>query len=177
MSTSSSPADEANKEDRSDEKTTDNSSADDQSEEPEKENDIYNHFNDATWEDDFHGFKSRVLKVVTTNNLELDDGKHSMVGIKLEVENTTKKAFDTFPANGTLVLSTGEQVVGATSYSPDEINGTIYEGVSVTSNINFLVQSNVDEIKWIKFIWFVGQRGNDNTYNVDEEYQVKLTLE
>src|SRR5690625_1320832 len=136
--------------------------------------DPYNHFDDVSWEDDHRGLKSEITKVVTSNDAD-GNGNH-LVGIKLKVDNTTDEEFSYRPAYGTLVLSTGEQVKMAADYEPTEINGYIHEGVEMESNRNFLVESDVDEIDWIKFIWDAGQTDDNGVHEDKKEYQVKLEL-
>lgn len=138
------------------------------------ENDPYNHYDDVSWNDNFHGIESEITKVVTSNDAD-GNGNH-LVGIKLEVNNTTDETFSYLPAHGTLVLSTGEQVEMAADYNPDEINGEIYEGVEMESNINFLVESDVADIEWVKFIWSVGQTDDDGVYETQEDHEAKLEL-
>lgn len=134
---------------------------------------FYNEY-EQNWEHDFKGFKSKITKVVTTNKVDVEGISSHMIGIKLEIENTSDHDFFTNAGFGMLTLSTGETIDKPFDFSPSGINGNIASSAIITSNINFDVGRDVDEIEWVQFQWYVSDEAEDSTEK--ESYAVKLDL-
>ena len=139
------------------------------SEKEEKTNDSYTHY-DQSWQGEFNGLNSKIMEVVTSNDIN----GVQMVGIKLELENTGDNSFLMSPNVMMLTLSTGEAIDGPFNYSPAGIDGTIAPGAIIVSNINFNVGTDVNDLEWIQFHWYVMDK--DAKTDVKESYAVKLEL-
>jgi len=133
-----------------------------------EETDPFTHY-DQSWQGEFNGLNSKVTEVVTSNDTE---GKQ-MVGIKLELENTGDNNFLMSPNVMMLTLSTGETIDGPFDYSPSGI-GTVAPGAIITSNINFDVGTDVNDLEWVQLHWYV--MDYDAKTDVKESYAVKLEL-
>jgi len=112
--------------------------------------DPYTH-HEVSWSDDYNGLKSTVQKVVTM------DG---MIGIKLVLENTTDHEFTTNATQGILTLNTDETIEGTKNSNPTTI-GTISPGGKIVANLNFNVESNVEDINNLKLQWYVYDESKD----------------
>jgi len=134
-----------------------------------EETDPYTHY-DQSWQGDFNGLNSKVTEVVTSNDIN----GVQMVGIKLELENTGDNNFLISPNVIMLTLSSGETIDGPFDYSPAGLDGTIAPGAIITSNINFDVGTNVDDLEWVQVQWYVMDK--DAKTDVKESYAVKLEL-
>ena len=134
-----------------------------------EETDPYTHY-DQSWEGRFNGLNSKVTEVVTSNDTE---GKQ-MVGIKLELENVGDNNFQVIPNLMMLTLSTGETVDGPFDYSPAGIDSTIAPGAIITSNINFDVGRDVNELEWVQFQWYATDEDAETDFK--ESYAAKLEL-
>jgi len=134
-----------------------------------EETDPYTHY-DQSWQEEFNGLNSKVTEVVTSNDIN----GVQMVGIKLELENAGENNFLMSPNVMMLTLSTGETIDGPFDYSPTGLGGTIAPGAIITSNINFDVRTNVNDLEWVQFHWYV--MDYDAKTDVKESYAVKLEL-
>jgi len=134
-----------------------------------EETDPFTHY-DQSWQGEFNGLNSKVTEVVTSNDIN----GVKMVGIKLELENTGENSFIMSPNEMMLTLSTGEAIDGPFDYSPAGLDGTIAPGAIITSNINFDVRTNVNDLEWVQVHWYVMDK--DAKTDVKESYAVKLEL-
>jgi len=134
-----------------------------------EETDPYTHY-DQSWQEEFNGLNSKVTEVVTSNDIN----GVQVVGIKLELENTGDNNFLISPNVIMLTLSTGETIDGPFDYFPAGLGGTIAPGAIITSNINFDVGTNVNDLEWVQVQWYV--MDYDAKTDVKESYAVKLEL-
>lgn len=128
----------------------------------------------ATWSDDYEGLKTTVKKIVVSDKVPTSDGATtSVVGVKFNIENTTKETFSTFPDQATLVTSTGEQI-DADLMQSDDLGGEIYEGVTKEGNVNFFLKNgHAEDIKWITLKWYV-KKGESMGDGERKNYDVKI---
>jgi len=138
------------------------------SEKEQKTNDPFTHYYQS-WQGEFNGLNSKVTEVVTSNDIN----GIQMVGIKLELENTGDNNFLMSPNVMMLTLSTGETIDGPFDYLPSGI-GTVAPGAIITSNINFDVGTDVNDLEWVQLQWYV--MDTDAKTDVKESYAVKLEL-
>lgn len=162
------------------ENTTKTASGEEKEEEKDEE-DIWTHYEDATWEGDWRGLESEIQIVSVTDDIEEDaDGNSSAVGVKFKIENTTEHKFDTYPDQATLITSTGEQVE-ANLIASDSIGGDIGEGVIKEGVVLFFLErGDAESIEWVNLEW----NTTDDESKEDEDYgdmretnEVKLELE
>ncbi|MBM7600492.1 hypothetical protein JOC34_002883 [Virgibacillus halotolerans] len=122
----------------------------------EKEADPWTYYEDATWEGDFNGLKTKIEKVVVTEKaptVEDEKAEESAIGVKFTIENTSDHKFTTYPDQATLVTSTGEQVEADMLIS-DDLGGDIHEGVIKEGDVLFyLERGEAESVEWIKLEW------------------------
>lgn len=132
----------------------------------------------VTWTDNFEGLQTTIEKVVVSDKVPMTDGSIlSAVGLRINIENTTKETFTTYPNQATLVTSTGEQIEADWNQS-DNLGGEIYEGVVKEGDVVFFLKNgHAEDIKWITLKWLAHKGGdseitqyNQNKYDVKIEF-------
>jgi len=147
----------------------------------EKETDMWTYYENATWEDDYKGLKTKIQKVVVSDKAPGmdDEGKEittSAVGVKFQIENTTEGKFVTYPDQATLVTSTGEQVQADMLLS-EHIGGEIDKGVIKEGDVFFyLERGEAEKIEWVKLSW-TGHEGDEDNFQAEtKEWETELKL-
>ncbi|ULO08949.1 hypothetical protein H1230_09340 [Paenibacillus sp. 19GGS1-52] len=143
--------------------------------------DIWTYYDNATWTDNFNGLVSTVEKVVVSDRAPQKDDENdltaSAVGIKMKVENTTKKLFTAYPDQAVLVTSTGEQIEMPETFLSDDLGGEIDEGVIKEGNIIwYLKRGHAEDITWIKLKWSTVEGDGMEMDAARKEYAVKIPL-
>lgn len=143
--------------------------------------DFWTVYDNATWEDDFKGLKTSVLKVAVSDRAPNKDDSTksdgSIVGVKFRIENTTDGKFTTYPDQARLVTSTGEQIDMPDMWLSDNIGGEIDKGVTKEGSIVwYLERGQIENITWIKLEWN-SRVGPDDDYLAErKDYEIELKL-
>lgn len=158
----------------------DDDKADKKSEGSDKKDDVWTYYEDATWKDDYKGFKSKIKKVAISDKAPAADGsdeEQSAVGVQMKLNNTTKDKFTTYPDQAELVTSTGEQL-DAEMFLSDKLGGEYDEGVKKHGGVYwYLKDGKAKDIKWIKLKWNIHKGAEDEIESPDKDYEVKLKLD
>jgi len=144
-------------------------------------NDIWTYYNNATWSNNYQGFKTTIEKVVVSDKAPAEDGsdkKQTAVGVKFKLENTTKDKFTTYPDQAVLVTSTGEQIDMPSMFGSDNLGGEYDEGVKKEGDVIWYLKNagTANNIKWVKFKWSIHKGGEDEIDAPTHDYEVKLEL-
>ncbi len=147
-----------------------------------EEEDLWVHYEDATWEDNYNGLVTEIVKVAVSDQMptlsEPEDFSHSAVGVQFRIENTTEEKFVTYPDQATLVTSTGEQIDMPDMWLSDNIGGEINRGVIKEGGVFwYLERGHAEEIEWILLEWSTRQ-GSERDFGSERiEYEVELKLQ